>query len=75
MDIQIAILCDAATDTHGKLNILGTFDTIYTSQLPAVQAHAHNSRAAAKTARSKPQGILRTARRPVAELLARSPRG
>src|SRR5258706_13866668 len=36
MDIQIAILCDAATDTNGKLSILGTFDTIYTSQLPAV---------------------------------------
>ncbi len=36
MDIQIAVLCDAATDSHGKLNILGTFDTIYTSQLPAV---------------------------------------
>ena len=36
MDIQIAILCDAATDNNGKLNILGTFDTICTSQLPAV---------------------------------------
>ena len=36
MDIQIAILFDAATDTNGKLSILGTFDTIYTSQLPAV---------------------------------------
>ncbi len=36
MEIQIAVLCDAATDSHGKLNILGTFDTIYTSQLPAV---------------------------------------
>jgi len=36
MDIQIAVLCDAATDNSGKLNILGTFDTIYTSQLPAV---------------------------------------
>ncbi len=36
MDIQIAVLCDAATDSHGKLNILGTFDTIYTSQLPAI---------------------------------------
>lgn len=35
MDIQIAVLCDAATDNNGKLNILGTFDTIYTSQLPA----------------------------------------
>lgn len=36
MDIQVAVLCDAATDNNGKLNILGTFDTIYTSQLPAV---------------------------------------
>lgn len=36
MDIQIAVLCDAATDNAGKLNILGTFDTIHTSQLPAV---------------------------------------
>ena len=36
MDIQVAVLCDAATDSHGKLNILGTFDTIYTSQMPAV---------------------------------------
>ncbi len=36
MDIQIAVLCDAATDNSGKLNILGTFDTIYTSQLPAI---------------------------------------
>ena len=35
MDIQIAILCDAATDNNGKLNILGTFDTICTAQLPA----------------------------------------
>ena len=36
MDIQTAVLCDAATDNNGKLNILGTFDTIYTSQLPAI---------------------------------------
>src|SRR5437773_5050574 len=36
MDTQIAILCDAATDTNGKVSILGTFDTIYTAQLPAV---------------------------------------
>ena len=35
MDIQVAALCDAATDTNGKLNLLGTFDTIYTQQLPA----------------------------------------
>ncbi len=36
MNIQVAVLCDAATDYNGKLNILGTFDTIVTNQLPAV---------------------------------------
>jgi hypothetical protein len=36
MDIQVAVLCDAATDTNGKLSLLGTFDTIFTNQLPAV---------------------------------------
>ena len=36
MTIQVAVLCDAATDENGKLNLLGAFDTIYTQQLPAV---------------------------------------
>ena len=36
MDIQVAVLCDAATDYNGKLNLLGAFDTIFTAQLPAV---------------------------------------
>ncbi|MBI5384143.1 MAG: hypothetical protein HZA90_05595 [Verrucomicrobia bacterium] len=36
MDIQVAALCDAATDSAGKLNILGTFDTINAVQMPAV---------------------------------------
>jgi hypothetical protein len=36
MDIQVAVLCDAATDNNGKLNILGTFDTIYTAHLPVM---------------------------------------
>ena len=35
MTIQVAVLCDAATDYAGKLNLLGTFDTIYAPQLPA----------------------------------------
>jgi len=35
MNIQMAVLCDAATDYAGKLNVLGTFDTIITHQLPA----------------------------------------
>ena len=36
MNIQVAVLCDAATDDNGKLNLLGAFDTIYTQQFPAV---------------------------------------
>jgi hypothetical protein len=36
MNIQVAVLCDAATDDNGKLNLLGAFDTIYTPSLPAV---------------------------------------
>ena len=36
MNIQVAILCDAATDDNGKLNLLGAFDTIFAPQLPAV---------------------------------------
>ena len=36
MNIQVAVLCDAATDDNGKLNLLGCFDTIYAPQMPAV---------------------------------------
>ena len=36
MDIQVAVLCDAATDNNGKLNLLVTFDTIYTKEFPAI---------------------------------------
>jgi hypothetical protein len=36
MNVQIAVLCDAATDYGGKLNLLGTFDTIVAPSLPAV---------------------------------------
>ena len=35
MTIQVAVLCDAATEYNGKLNLLGTFDTIYTQSMPA----------------------------------------
>ncbi|MBN2164087.1 MAG: hypothetical protein JXR25_12010 [Pontiellaceae bacterium] len=34
MKIEVFTLCDAATDTHGKLNILGTFDQIYAAKVP-----------------------------------------
>jgi hypothetical protein len=36
MNIQVAVLCDAATEDNGKLNLLGAFDTIFAPQLPAV---------------------------------------
>jgi hypothetical protein len=36
MNIQVAVLCDAATDDAGKLNLLGAFDTIYAPQMPAI---------------------------------------
>ena len=36
MNIQTAVLCDAATDDNGKLNLLGSFDTIYARELPAI---------------------------------------
>jgi hypothetical protein len=34
MNIQVAVLCDAATDENGKLSLLGAFDTICTPHLP-----------------------------------------
>lgn len=39
MEVQIASLCDAAADYNGKLSLLGAFDTILVSQLPAVHPH------------------------------------
>ncbi len=40
MDVEIAALCDAATGgPQGKLNLLGTFDTIVARELPVVHPH------------------------------------
>lgn len=36
MNVELFVLCDAATDYQGKLNILGTFDSIWAKQIPAV---------------------------------------
>lgn len=36
MDIEAFLLCDAATDQQGKLNILGAFDGIFAKQLPVI---------------------------------------
>lgn len=35
MNIQVAVLCDAATNDNEKLSLLGAFDTIYARGLPA----------------------------------------
>ncbi len=35
MNIQVAVICDAAADYGGKLNILGAFDTIFANSFPA----------------------------------------
>lgn len=36
MTIQVAVLCDAATEQSGKLNLLGAFDAIAVQHFPAV---------------------------------------
>ncbi len=36
MEILVAALCDAATDTVGKLSLLGAFDTINAERMPAI---------------------------------------
>jgi len=36
INIEAFLLCDAATDQQGKLNVLGAFDTIFVKQMPAV---------------------------------------
>ncbi len=34
MNIEVFVLCDAATESLGKLNILGAFDTIFAQTIP-----------------------------------------
>jgi len=34
MNVEAFLLCDAATDQRGKLNVLGAFDSIWARQLP-----------------------------------------
>ncbi len=36
MNIEAFLLCDAATEQQGKLNILGAFDGIYAKEMPTV---------------------------------------
>jgi hypothetical protein len=39
MNIEAFLLCDAATDSAGKLNVLGAFDSFYVNDVPAVHPH------------------------------------
>jgi hypothetical protein len=34
MNLEAFLLCDAATDQQGKLNVLGAFDTLFAKQMP-----------------------------------------
>ena len=36
MDVEAFLLCDCATDSQGKLNVLGAFDTLFAGKMPAV---------------------------------------
>lgn len=36
MKIEAFVLCDAATNQQGKLNVLGAFDTVYAQKVPTV---------------------------------------
>jgi hypothetical protein len=36
MNIEAFLLCDAATDQLGKLNILGAFDNIFAKKMPTI---------------------------------------
>jgi hypothetical protein len=39
MEILTAVICDSAADYSGKLCLLGTFDTIFAHNFPAVHPH------------------------------------
>lgn len=39
MRIEIIAICDAATESQGKLNLLGAFANIWTPQVPVVHPH------------------------------------
>lgn len=36
MDVEAFLLCDAATEQRGKLNVLGAFDTVFSREIPVV---------------------------------------
>ena len=36
MEIEAFLLCDAATDQQGKLNVLGAFESIFAKEVPVI---------------------------------------
>ena len=55
MDLQVATLCDSATDYNGKLCVLGTFDTICAAQFPVI--HSQCALALRICFRSEDEGV------------------
>ena len=55
MDLQVATLCDSATDYNGKLCVLGTFDTICAPQFPVI--HSQCALALRLCFRSEDEGV------------------
>lgn len=39
MNVEAFLICDAATDSMGKLNILGAFDTLNARSFPTLHPH------------------------------------
>lgn len=39
MNLEAALICDAATDSGGKLNVLGAFDTVFAAAVPFKHQH------------------------------------
>lgn len=39
MNLETFLICDAATDNNGKLNMLGAFDSIFLNEVPATHPH------------------------------------
>lgn len=39
MVTEVFVMCDGANDSHGKLNILGAFDTIASNDFPFIHPH------------------------------------
>lgn len=39
MNLEAALICDAATDSGGKLNVLGAFDTVFAAAIPFKHQH------------------------------------